>query len=638
MKLKTLISLLLLTQIHTSVLAQQDERLLYQDKKTIYSKIPGQEGSNINLTLQIYSSDKIKLIIKCYISATEHTDTVNVHELNYLPLQNQIIQVLKGNGIGVARQSASDILESQSLSTINLFVLAGQTFVTSSNNVNRNDITSALTFKVKIPIYIVADSSNIQKLFRLVGYTKEQIKSDSSIVANKLNRLNEQVSNLPITNKQNPQSTDSLSKQLAYQITSLKEDLGLFQYTSNKKKYNYYLVGYAFVNKNEIVVNNGFAKTMKMTLSDSVELRYRFGGVKVPLAKFSINKILDYNFSIDLRSISAYQRSIDKYIALWKYSDYNLNFWSRMTDIFQYDPPDDSDITELFVPKKQRVIFNIKNPIVSRVKETDINNVVKLNLFTDLVGIDEDQPNGLVQAEGTFTTHLFGWGTQRKYRKNNFYLLDHLEANLKFSKIENKLRYLDADIIKGGSKVTFIPNFQLLQYSNLETGIKISTLKFESYKREFNLYGSLGIIRTGIRDTIYQTNGSNTTKIPRTFNVLTFKKSLQADLKIKATSYMGVDISTEFIWLTLLDNDVKQSGGSFSREQNTFQDFKPEQNVIINPQFKVYYMPNKDESQRLYLRGSFFHDLGTKSNNYLTIQVGLSSDINKFLNFNKPKQ
>ena len=212
------------------------------------------------MTLQIYSGDKIKLIINCYNNPTEHTDTVNVHELNYLPIQNLIIQKLIGHGIGVAGQSASVILESQSLSTINLIVLAGQTFITSSNNVNRNDITSTFTFKIKIPIFIVADSSNVQKLFKLVGYTKEQIKSDSTIIADSLKSLNEKISSISVTNFQNGQPTDSIRK-LANQITSLNEELGLFQYTSNKKNINYYLVGFAFVNKNEIVVNNKNKKT-----------------------------------------------------------------------------------------------------------------------------------------------------------------------------------------------------------------------------------------------------------------------------------------------------------------------------------------------------------------------------------------
>jgi hypothetical protein len=639
MKLKTIFSLLLIMQMPASVFAQQDERLLYQDKRTIYSKLAGQEGSNINLTLQIYSNDKIKLVISCYRNSTENIDTVNIHELNYLPVQNLIVQKLISHSIGSVGQSVSTILESQSMSTINLMILTGQAFITSSNNVNRNNIESSFNFKVKVPIFILADSSNIQNLFRLVGYTKEQMKIDSTIIEDSLSLLNVKVSDLNANNNLTPKYADSL-KVLSKQITDLRDDLSLFQFVSGKRNRNYYLVGFAFVNKNEIVVNNGFAKAMKMTLSDSIELRYRFGGTKVSLAKFGMNKIHDYNFSLDLRSVSAYQRSIEgkylnKYIRIWSYSNNALKFLTKLSDLFEYNPPEDPDITEMFVSRTQRIIFNVKNPTVTKVRETDINTVIKLNLFTDLVGIQEDQPNGLVQAEGTFTTHLFGWGTQQKYRINNLYLFDHLEANLKFSKIENKLRYLDAGIIKGGDKVTFIPNYQLLQYSNLESGIKVSAFKFDSYKREFNLYGSLGVVRTGIRDTLFISSGSDTTKVPRTFNVLSFKRSIQAHLKIKATSYMGVDVSNEFIWLRLLDTDVKQSGGNYSRELNVFKEFRPKQNIIINPQFQVYYMPNKDESQRLYLRGAFFHDIGTKSNNYLTIQIGLSSDINKFLNFNK---
>lgn len=625
--------------------AQHEERLLYQDKKTIFSKLAGQEGRNINLTLQLYTKDKIRLMVNSSTHTGEENTPIEVHELNYLPIQNIIIQTLHKQGIGDGK-SISDILESQSMSTINLMVLNAQIYMTSLNGVNRKDITSTFSFKTKIPIFIDADSINIDKLFKFVGYdlkkSKRGIKDTLTIINDSIRSISKKLQKLESSESNSMKENNK--NEIKTTLNELVEEKNLIQLMIEKKpKKNKYLVGFAFVDKNEVVLDNsGYIRTIRITLADSLELRYRLGGYKISLNKFGIEKIQDYIVSLDIRSISASQKSLNRFIAIYKYlpkAASELDFWTHLSGVFQYEPPDDIDLTELFVPKKQRIIFNSRNPIVTKVEESDLNSVVRLNIFSDLIGIQEDQPNGLVQVEGTFRTHLFGWDLfPNRYIKNKSYILDHIEANLKFSKIENKLRYLDAETINGSNKITFIPNFQLLQYSNLEAGLKMSILKIESYKREFNLYGNLGVLRTGLSDTIYKVNTNNdTTKIPRNYNVLTFQKSLQADLRIKATSYMGIAISTEFIWLTLLDNDVKQSGGNFSRDKNTFLEFNPKQNVIINPQFKVYYLPNKDEGQRIYLRGAFFHDLRTKSNSYLTIQVGLSSDINKFLNFNKTK-
>lgn len=627
------------------LLHAQEERLLQKIKKTIYSKVAGQEGSNINLSLLLYEKDAYKLAINGISSSTPFNDTVKLHELSYLPVQNTIVQKLISHSIGTAGTPAQDILESQSLSTISLMVLEGNTFLTSLNNVNRDSITASFTFRVKIPIFVEVDTSQIRKLFDLVGYTPQDKINDSILLDKNIKRLMKQYEYtaknikglsenvLNETGEAELRLQKSALQKIKDTLQGERQEIALYQKMQGKAK-GYYLAGFAFVKRNELVVNRGFVKTIRMILQDSIELRYRFGGGKMSLSKLGINKIIDYNLSRDIRSVAAAHRSLEIYTALWKFNNSSLYFWTKLSEVVQYDPPDDSDITELFVVKQQRIIFDVGSANVIRVPETDINNVVQLNIFTDLVGVQEDQPNGLIQVEGAFKTHLFGWSTQRKYRQNNLFFLDHLDANLRFAKIENKLRYLDAGIIKGGKAVTFIPSFQLLQYANLETGLKVSTLKFASYKREFNLYYGAGILRTGVRDTTFTTSGTDTTKMPRAYNVVTLKQSVQLYLKIKATSYMGVDVSAQLIWLKLLDKDVQQSGGSYSRESNSYSAFSSKQNVLFNPQFQVYYMPNKNESKRLYLRCGFVHDIGTKSNNFLNIQVGLSSDIRKFLNFN----
>lgn len=652
MKLFILLSIPVIMFLPVRLRAQKSTTLLYQDKKTVFAKVPGQEGSNINLTLLIYTSEDIRLVVNASKIVNKklgvYTDTVAVHELSALPIQNIIVETLKKDTILDSLQTASGALESQSLTTINLMVLAGQAFLTSVNNVDRNKLAASFYFKTKVPVYI--DSKEKDKFFGIMGHKvqkdtgtiliKKTIKSlvqDTTRIKQSINEITTRIEKLA-KSKQGSESgsankvllkanQDSILR-IADRISKLQDDLRMIEDGSKE----HFLIGYVFINKNELVINNGFAKTVRITLSDSMELLKKFEDVKNPFEKLNIARIIDYNFSLDIRSISSSQREINKYYALWKNTKHGLKYWLKLSDVFTYSPPDDTYLTELFVPKSQRIIFTPPTPVVIKVNETDINSVVRLNLFTDLVGIQEDQPNGLVQAEATFTTHLFNIVDQRNYHINRIFFFDHMEANLKFSKIENRLRYLTTSVDKD-LKTPFIPNLQLLQYDNLETGVKLSIMKIESYKYSFNIYGSGGIVRTGLRDTLVQRNGHDSIKIPRTYNLLTLKNSAQAHLKIKATSYMGIDVSAEFILLTLLDNDVKQSGGNYSREGNKFKTFNYKQNIIVNPQFQVYYMPDKDESKRLYLRGAFFHDLGTKSNNFLTIQVGLSSDINKFLNF-----
>jgi len=627
------------------VLYAQDEAPIYQDKRVIYAKI--QNGKNINLSLLIYNTNKQTLSINLYSEKEKkYLDTIlTIHKFEYYPIENSITELLILHKIGTSPQKASDIIEYQSLSTIGMMVLVGQTFLTTYNDKNQKDIRAIFKFKVKIPIYIIPNKEKLASLYSLVNYQTEADEKTLKELA-RLEQLEQSLFELR-TNKgsidlfnKKKQEYDSFLSEIKAQ-KSLSQDLIndlQEQRSSISYKNAYYLVGFIFAEETRLFLNNGFIKGMNVVLSDSIELRYRFGGKKIPLTKLGIRKILDYNYSLDIRNIKNFSNKLaSKKYAVWQESRNvdGLEYWTGLTDIFSYTPPDDANITELFVPKKQQLVFKVKEPNVTKIEETTFSNVLKLNIFTDLVGIQENQPNGLVQIEGTYHAPLFGWqiGRINKYNSTICYLFDHIEANLKLSKIENKLRFLDGNIIKGSSNATFVPNFQLLQYSNLETGFKPSIIKLESFKSEFNLYGHAGIIRTGIRDTIFQITPNDTTKIPRTFNILSFRASIQAHLKVRVTSYTGIDIATEFIRLQLLDSDIKQSGGNFSKQQNTLQDFNIDRNIIFNPQFQIYYLPNRDESQRIYLRGAFFHDLATRSNNYLTIQVGLSSDINKFLNF-----
>lgn len=611
--MKYIIILLVFSFVQIQYIKGQNNPI-YTDKKTIYTKIPNHEGKNINISLNIYDKSTVKILLSGNL-ISQFSDTIDIHELNYLPIQNEIATKLS-NRLGISpAKSCTEILEVQSIETINRIIQNAQVFLESYNSKEIVKITGTINFRYKVPIYITSTPNQIEEFYNSIGYYP---KGDTIYTKSSLDIIDTTY----IKNIRNEFKEDNLQ---------------VAQVASNDK--NYLLVAFIFIEYNELVINKGGRiRSIKMTLGDSIELRYKFGGYRITLNKLGIQKVITYSLNVDLRSIAFSQQNMYDFVSIWNFKNLQNNdikYYTSIDNLFEYIPPKNADITELFVPKNQRIFFDYKNPVSVSIEETDINNVIKLNLFSDLVGVQENQPNGLIQMEATFSTPLFASKKINLYKPNITQVLSNLESNLKLSKIENKLRYLEQNITKENNNKTFVQNFQLLQYSNLEAGAKINLLQFENYQREFSISYSFGIIRTGLRDTIYEKSGSNQViKIPRDFNVLSKKVTWSANLKIKSTSKMGMDISADLIYLKLLDNDVLQSGGNYSRFGNEYSDFNRKTNVIFNPQFQAYYKPKNDESQRIYLRTAFFHDIATRSNNFFMVQLGLSSDINKFLNFN----
>lgn len=477
-------------------------------------------------------------------------------------------------------------------------------------------IKGTLTEQLKIDILefnIARKDESINAIQRAIATAERELSNKSREIA----ELSEQVRAMGGSTGSQPMQTDV---------------------SGNEKE-----LGKLIIDKLELVVNDGFTQTLRITLKDSFQLAPEYGGKKVPLKDYNIKDHIEYHFSLDLRSVAFAQSELDQQYAIWRINNNDsILYTTNLGKFIIYDPPSKAYITDLFVARTQRIFFNGADAksYSTTVKETDINTVFKINLFADLVGVQEDQPNGLLQAEASFRTHLFKWTTNTTPTTNKWYWFDHLEAKLRLSKIENKLRYLNVPLDKGSTPAKpFIPSLQLIQFANLDAGVKVSLLKIAGYKREFDFYISSGIVRTGLRDTLLQVVGTDTTKTPRTYHILSNRTSIMPHLKLRATSYVGVDISCEFSGIKLLDRDILQSGASFSRDttNNTFGEFKYSKNILINPQVQAYYMPDEDESKRLYIRLSYIKDVGTLSNSFLQIQFGYASDIKRFLNFKSTK-
>jgi hypothetical protein len=402
------------------------------------------------------------------------------------------------------------------------------------------------------------------------------------------------------------------------------------------RKYLNVEYGRMYVDSLEIVIRDGFLRYIKLVINDSILIYTDNGILKGHLKDLGIYKEQFYNVSVDLRNIVFNSYNLQKV----------LNFRRRikadtysfyLPNLFSYSPPADPSLVDNFVPATSRLIFSRGKQAIP-VPETDINRILTLNIFSDIVGINEDKPNGLLQTEAKFFGNLTRNSMPRSVHRNNMTFVSYFEASLLLSKLENKGKYLELHPqITSTDTTYYIHTFNLLQYQNLSMCVKLNLFRYADATHEGHLNAGIGVLRTGVRDSLKQAaTAGEITVIPNNFNVWSMEYYLQAMYKMKAISRVGIEVALNVIRVSLLDKQIQQSSGNydrFDRKNNTYEKRPALQDLMFNPMLQAYYFASSDEGQRIYARLGFNVSTTNRGNNFPTIQVGYSAAINKFLQF-----
>ena len=380
------------------------------------------------------------------------------------------------------------------------------------------------------------------------------------------------------------------------------------------------------------------------------------------IIKYGMPKTLRFTNYFDLRSSMEAPYLLDHYLPIKRFAkklfiDKRSGFNSRTSDLdglYFFNLKDFMDY-ESRIDDISDVLVHLRNKNISlepgkvdvqtfKLKEKDFSSFAQLNIFTDLIGLSENKPNGLIQVEGKFETDIFR--SPINFNKNNavvrWFILSQAQANLSLNKIEDKLRYLDVskdsiylnyyeknyDTLP--SKRTHLNNIRLLQYSSLNIGA--STRLFEilsDYFRGF-VHVGVGVVRTPIRDSVLikTTTGENFLK-GETDVLNTIRITYGAVTQFKSNHDLGLELGLQFTNLRLNSSSYKQSFNEYFRPADTTINKQTRfwRNTIINPSVKIYYFLDKEQSKRLFIRTEYFRDLKTKADDFFTFQFGYSTDL-----------
>lgn len=177
--------------------------------------------------------------------------------------------------------------------------------------------------------------------------------------------------------------------------------------------------------------------------------------------------------------------------------DGDNQFMIPLNDLIDYIPNIRLD-TRDFSPSDTAETFDPAEHEFIMYKERT-SDLLKARIYTDFVGLDEAQPNGLIQSEIEKRINLYTWRRPLfggAFLNTSFFQFARPVVTL--SKLEGKLRRLDVgsapvpiDSVYDPTK--FVRTLDLLKYENLSAGLDLNIWMLDSQPWKATLYANMGM-------------------------------------------------------------------------------------------------------------------------------------------------
>ncbi|WP_299115907.1 hypothetical protein [uncultured Winogradskyella sp.] len=275
----------------------------------------------------------------------------------------------------------------------------------------------------------------------------------------------------------------------------------------------------------------------------------------------------------------------------------------------------------------------------TRVVERKIGDYFTGIFFTDLLGLNSNNGNGLIVAEGRLRIpwHLRNWGKFTLFDNISLYasvaLVGGLENTSRKVRIDN---FTNPDLTADENADKFITdNFNLLDLNNVDAGINLTPFTFEwkGASTFIHLRYGLRFLRTGI---LYNLNEVTTMPDPdnsdntiteetlletREFQVYSIGQEAEIHFEFRPQALIGGDLTAGLNWFG--PTGTNQSDVDFNTTNNS-----PNLKLLAN----VYaYTDSENSNSGIYVRFGGHYNLG----NYRLfpqLLVGYATNLSSFVN------
>lgn len=359
---------------------------------------------------------------------------------------------------------------------------------------------------------------------------------------------------------------------------------------------------YSYRFKNvDVEINDGVFSDIRVVVkTDDGNTHVYENEIGVSILRFSALGKKNYLF---------YKHSIRKDNKTEKFEDSKMNnLYIKLSDVFVYDynvgnhyAPSDL-VLELPVKDSNGELTNKDGFATYKIKEeSHISGIVELRAYTDFLALFGDSDNGLVQIEGKadfyilpFPMSMFGNSNLFEYK-----LFDKVSPKVNYSRFDEDTRYVETAISEEEpnpdpeNQSFYIPKeLDLVEKRYLTMGLDLDVFQFKrkGLPFEFELYGTLNYQLTELN---HQDEISN---------IKAVSYGPGARLNFKKFNNFGFNYRANFSWY------------DYKNFNENFIDILPEKFRVFSNEFEIFYFPQGNKNQSIFVRLRTFNNSEPKNN------------------------
>ncbi|WP_300565120.1 hypothetical protein [Flavobacterium sp.] len=475
-------------------------------------------------------------------------------------------------------QMPYDIDKSQFKTDIKTFLL--EDFDSGKNTINDIDLESLYN----------AIKKNSEK--KVIDENSKELKKEIASLAEQIDNIESQYSGILKLNKEirvysHKGETNFVGGEKQYKKLQLIED-------------NNFIVDYAtvrfFNNKaKEIVVVGKLKKSIKGRSDENQEF-------------ITIN----FQHSIRLRSLN---NSI-QYVPISPNDDDADKMFISFNDLLQYYPYEST--YNYSVRNKE---YRIKANDTVKVEQKKLMDYFTAVIFSDVLGLNNENANGLLQAEGRIKVPL--WIANRKY----FSIFNSLNADVNatiYNGFDDSSRFITpVNNNKPDIDSLVVNNFDYIKFNNINAGIGFSlvNLELKGLSSEVSLGYGVRYYRAGLRYTLEK----DSTDVVKNYQLNALTHEFNVNLEIRPQINFGADLNVAYNWL-----NARGSTGDLPIVLN--KEDKNDDKQVLRFQLNLYSKINPDKTNDgIYARLGGFYHFGTKDF-YPQLLIGYATNLSSFVN------
>lgn len=276
-----------------------------------------------------------------------------------------------------------------------------------------------------------------------------------------------------------------------------------------------------------------------------------------------------------------------------------------------------------------------ENPRVD-VFKASIIDLLDVKFYTDLEGLANKQPNGLVQFEASRKLNI---NTVRKQIKNEFNwgFCNYLFIYGTLNKIENNLKYLplrNQNVVANGklASPSYATTLDFLQYRNITMGAELNIYLYDAPSLKSTFTADLGFqyghtpvldyMRTFDSADVFQGMGDS---VKVDANMFTIYPRL--GLELFPERRLGLSFGYQPQYTRIFTNNAYKQIQSYAKSDASLLPIEPVARFTHMFEMFVRLELNRETSSRLFFRGRFHWQHGDVNTYFPQLQLGYSHNL-----------